>query len=111
MKNLAIFVHFFREFQFPITALSSVLSKITPNKRPLSLINPKISFHFVTNEKIPTLCLGLYAVLIPAVVIFFVAIITVPVLAAPKSAQKSLVWKRKFWKCHTRWLGLVLSLA
>jgi len=91
--------------------LGGALSRISPNKRPFSLINPEISFPFVHHEKVPTLYLGLYAFIIPAVIIFLVAIILVPGPTVPKSAPKSLIWKRKLWEWHTGWLGLALSLG
>jgi len=91
--------------------LGGALARISPNKRPFSLINPEISFPFVNHEKVPTLYLGLYALIIPAVIILLVAIILVPGPTVPKSAPKSLIWKRKLWEWHTGWLGLALSLG
>lgn len=91
--------------------LGAALSVISPNKRPFSLVNPEISFPFVHQEKVPTLYLGLYGLIIPAVIIFFVAIVLVPGPSVPKSTPKSLIWKRKLWEWHTGWLGLALSLG
>jgi hypothetical protein len=91
--------------------LGAGLAVISPNKRPFSLVNPEISYPFVNKEKVPTLYLGLYALIIPAAIIFFVAIVLVPGPTVPRSAPKSLIWQRKLWEWHTGWLGLALSLG
>ncbi|EPE31569.1 Acid phosphatase/Vanadium-dependent haloperoxidase [Glarea lozoyensis ATCC 20868] len=91
--------------------IGAALANITPNKRPFSLINPEISFPFVTQEKISTVNLGLTCLVAPAVIIFIVSILLVPGPTVSKSVPKSLIWRRKIWEWHTGWLGLALSHA
>ncbi|KAG0649837.1 Phosphatidate phosphatase [Hyphodiscus hymeniophilus] len=91
--------------------VGGVLSIITPNKRPFSLVDADISFPYVTKEKISTATLVVCCLAAPAVIIFLVTILLVPGPTVPKSTPKALIWKRKLWELHTGWLGLGLSLA
>lgn len=91
--------------------VGGVFSIITPNKRPFSLVDPEISFPYVTKEKISTATLILCGLVAPAVIIFLITILLVPGPTVPKSTPKALIWRRKLWELHTGWLGLGLSLA
>jgi membrane-associated phospholipid phosphatase len=91
--------------------IGAALANITPNKRPFSLINPEISFPFVTNEKVSTVNLGLTCLVAPAVVIFVVSILLVPGPTVSKAIPKALIWRRKLWEWHTGWIGLALAHA
>ena len=91
--------------------VGAALSVLTPNERPFSLVDPDISFPYVTKEKISTstlICCGLVA---PGVIIFFVTILLVPGPTVPKSTPKALIWRRKLWEWHVGWLGLGLALS
>jgi hypothetical protein len=92
-------------------AVGAVLNIITPNKRPFSLVDADISFPYVAKEKISTATLFACGLVVPAVIIFLVAILLVPGPTVPKSTPKALIWRRKLWEFHTGWLGLALSLA
>lgn len=91
--------------------IGGVFSIITPNKRPFSLVDPDVSFPYVTKEKISTATLVLCGLVAPVIIIFLVAIFLVPGPTVPKSTPKALIWRRKLWELHTGWLGLGLSLA
>lgn len=91
--------------------VGGVFSIITPNKRPFSLVDPDISFPYVTKEKISTATLTLCGLVAPVVIIFLITIFLVPGPTVPKSTPKGLIWRRKLWELHTGWLGLGLSLA
>lgn len=91
--------------------VGAAFSSITPNKRPFSLANPEISFPHVLKEKVSLAVLIVCGLVIPAAIIFLVAILLVPGPTVSKSTPKTLTWKRKLWEWHTGWLGLALSLA
>jgi membrane-associated phospholipid phosphatase len=91
--------------------IGAALANITPNKRPFSLINPEISFPFVTHEKVTSVNLGLVAFVAPAVIIFIVSILLVPGPTVSKATPKALIWRRKLWEWHTGWIGLALAHA
>ena len=91
--------------------VGGVFAIITPNKRPFSVVNPDISFPYVTKEKISTATLVLCGLVAPAIIIFAVSLLLVPGPTVPKSVPKALIWRRKLWEWHTGWLGLGLSLA
>jgi membrane-associated phospholipid phosphatase len=91
--------------------VGGVFSIITPNKRPFTLVNPEISYPFVTKEKISTATLILCGLVAPGVIIFLVCFFLVPGPTVSKSTPKALIWRRKLWEWHTGWLGLGLSLA
>lgn len=91
--------------------VGGIFSIITPNKRPFSLVDPDISFPYVTKEKISTATLVLCGLVAPVVIIFLITIFLVPGPTVPKSIPKGLIWRRKLWELHTGWLGLGLSLV
>lgn len=91
--------------------VGAAFSRITPNKRPFSLVDADISFPYVHKEKISTALLVILGLAVPAVIVFAVSILLVPGPTVPKSTPKSLIWKRKLWEWHAGWLGLALSLA
>ncbi|KAI0999086.1 hypothetical protein K3495_g9110 [Podosphaera aphanis] len=82
-----------------------------PNKRPFSLQNPEIGFPFQNHEKVPTMMLGVYALAIPACLIYIISMLLVPGPTVSKSTPKDLIWSRKLWEWHAGWLGLFLSLS
>lgn len=93
------------------TAVGAVLANMTPNKRPFSLSNPEISYPFQHQEKVSLAMLGLYAMGLPAVIIFTVCMVLVPGPTIPKQIPKHAIWSRKLWEWHVGWLGLALSLS
>ncbi|KAK5987629.1 Phosphatidate phosphohydrolase 3 [Cladobotryum mycophilum] len=76
-----------------IAVIGYVLGRITPNKRPFSLVDPNISFPFTENETVPDWLLFVLCAVVPVAVIF------------------SLVWRRKLWELHIGWLGLLMSVG
>ncbi|TAQ88533.1 Phosphatidate phosphatase/4-nitrophenylphosphatase [Chlorociboria aeruginascens] len=91
--------------------VGAAFSRTTPNKRPFSILNPDISFPYVVHEKISSALLIICSLIIPAVIILFVALVFVPGPTVPKSVPKALIWRRKLWEWHAGWLGLALSLV
>ena len=91
--------------------VGGLFSIITPNKRPFSLVNPDISYPYVTKQKISLSTLVLCGLAAPVVIIFLITILLVPGPTVPKSTPKALIWRRKLWELHTGLLGLGLSLA
>ncbi|KAL7927413.1 acid phosphatase/Vanadium-dependent haloperoxidase [Trichoderma austrokoningii] len=94
-----------------VTAVGYVLGRITPNKRPFSLVDPDISFPFTVHETVPDWLLFVLSSGVPAVVIIIVSIIFVPGATVPKNTPASLVWKRKLWELHIGLLGLLMSVG
>jgi len=89
-----------------------IFSDRSPNKRPFSLGDPAISFPYVgSDEKIPTWLLIVLGLVVPAVVILFIALLLVPGPTTPSGLPKSLIWRRKLWEWYAGWTGLALSLA
>ncbi|KAI9716459.1 MAG: hypothetical protein M1812_005354 [Candelaria pacifica] len=86
-------------------------SKITPNKRPFSLVDSSISFPYVTKPKISSAVLIVLSLIVPGIIIPIVTLLLVPGPTIPKGTPKSLIWRRKIWEWHTGWMGLGLSLA
>ncbi|KHJ36378.1 putative pap2 domain containing protein [Erysiphe necator] len=82
-----------------------------PNKRPFSLENPDISFPYKIHEKVSVRWLGLYAFIIPALVIFAICLVLVPGPTVTKSTPRSAIWHRRMWELHVGLLGLSFSLS
>ncbi|KAL5349405.1 hypothetical protein ACLOAV_005696 [Pseudogymnoascus australis] len=91
-------------------AIGVGLGEISPNKRPISLSNPELSYpdnpDTVTIAVVIIVSLGA-----PAAIIFLVSLILVPGPSVPASVPKSLIWRRKLWEWFTGWLGLGMSCA
>ncbi|OBT75264.1 hypothetical protein VF21_05648 [Pseudogymnoascus sp. 05NY08] len=91
-------------------AIGVGLGTISPNKRPISLSNPELSYpdnpDTVTIAVVIIVSLGA-----PAVIIFLTSLLLVPGPSVPKSVPKSLIWRRKLWEWFTGWLGLGMSCA
>ncbi|KFY91028.1 hypothetical protein V500_04838 [Pseudogymnoascus sp. VKM F-4518 (FW-2643)] len=91
-------------------AIGVGLGEISPNKRPISLSNPELSYpdnpDTVTIAVVIIVSLGA-----PAAIIFIVSLLLVPGPSVPKSVPKSLIWRRKLWEWFTGWLGLGMSCA
>jgi membrane-associated phospholipid phosphatase len=91
--------------------VGSVVSRITPNKRPFSPVDPTISFPFVHKEKISSLLLFILAVISPGVIISLICLFFIPGPAAEAGSSKWRTWRRKGWELNTGLLGLGLSCA
>ncbi|OBT89546.1 hypothetical protein VE02_01083 [Pseudogymnoascus sp. 03VT05] len=91
-------------------AIGLGLGTISPNKRPISLSNPELSYpdnpDTVTIAVVIIVSLGA-----PAVIIFLTSLLLVPGPSVPKSVPKGLIWRRKLWEWFTGWLGLGMSCA
>ncbi|OBT95300.1 hypothetical protein VE01_06628 [Pseudogymnoascus verrucosus] len=91
-------------------AIGVALGTISPNKRPISLSNPELSYpdnpDTVTIAVVIIVSLGA-----PAAIIFIVSLLLVPGPSVPKSVPKGLIWRRKLWEWFTGWLGLGMSCA
>ncbi|OBT61495.1 hypothetical protein VE03_09332 [Pseudogymnoascus sp. 23342-1-I1] len=91
-------------------AIGVGLGEISPNKRPISLSNPELSYpdnpDTVTIAVVIIVSLGA-----PAAIILIVSLLLVPGPSVPKSVPKSLIWRRKLWEWFTGWLGLGMSCA
>ncbi|RFU72443.1 pap2 domain containing [Trichoderma arundinaceum] len=94
-----------------VAAVGYVLGRITPNKRPFSLVDPDISFPFTIHETVPDWLLFVLSCAVPAGIIVIVSIIFVPGATVPKNTPASLVWKRKLWELHIGLLGLLMSVG
>ncbi|KAL7794559.1 PAP2 superfamily domain-containing protein [Trichoderma ceciliae] len=94
-----------------VAAVGYVLGRITPNKRPFSLVNPEISFPFTVHETVPDWLLFVLSCGVPAVIIVIVSIIFVPGATVPKNTPASFIWKRKLWELHVGLLGLLMSVG
>src|SRR6266516_5986000 len=93
-----------------VAGVGVAFGRISPNKRPFSLVNPEISYPNV-NEKISTITLILVSLFAPAIIILLASLFIVPGPIVPKGTSKSLIWRRKVWEWNTGWMGLGLSLA
>ncbi|KFY25237.1 hypothetical protein V493_04748, partial [Pseudogymnoascus sp. VKM F-4281 (FW-2241)] len=91
-------------------AIGVGLGEISPNKRPIDLSNPELSYpdHPDTVTVAVVVIVSLCA---PAAIIFIVSLLLVPGPSVPKSVPKSLIWRRKLWEWFTGWLGLGMSCA
>ena len=84
---------------------------VTPNHRPFSPVDPNISFPYVEHEKISSGLLAVIALVIPAVIIAFVALVFGPGPGLTRGTPSSVVWRMKLWELHTAWMGFALGLA
>lgn len=92
-------------------ALGYVVGNVTPNKRPFYVGDPDIDFPYKGYDTVTLPVLFVVAVVVPAVVIFVLAIIVTPAQLAAESKSRSLTWRRKLWEWHAGWLGLALSVV
>ncbi|KAI9782730.1 MAG: hypothetical protein M1839_004718 [Geoglossum umbratile] len=91
--------------------VGGILSRITPNKRHFSPVDPSISFPFVNKEKVSSSVLVIVAVASPAVIIFLICLFFIPGPPARTGSSKWRIWQRKAWELNTGLLGLGLSCA
>ena len=94
-----------------IAAIGAGFWKRTPNHRPFSPVDPDISFPYTEHEKISTGLLAIIALVIPAVITAFVALIFPLGRGVTRGMPRSLVWRMKLWEWNTAWMGLGLGLA
>ncbi|KAL9116496.1 MAG: hypothetical protein Q9187_006978, partial [Circinaria calcarea] len=93
-----------------IAIVGGLFSKISPNRRPFSLVDSTIAFPY-SEEKVSTVTLALVCLVAPAIIIIPICLIFVPGPTVSKDVPKSLRWRRKLWEWNTAWLGLALALA
>ncbi|KAF1990799.1 PAP2 domain-containing protein [Aulographum hederae CBS 113979] len=86
-------------------------SYLHPYRRPFSLVDLSISYPHVEDAAIPSWLLCVVSIVIPALVVFLVALIMVPGPTVSLQTPKSLIWRRKMWEWNAGWMGLALSLA
>lgn len=94
-----------------IAAVGAGFWKKKPNHRPFSPVDPDISFPYVEHEKISTGLLVTIALVIPALITAFVALVFTPGPGVSQGAPKSRIWRIKLWEWNTAWMGLALALA
>ncbi|ELR02898.1 hypothetical protein GMDG_01120 [Pseudogymnoascus destructans 20631-21] len=91
-------------------AIGVALGTISPNKRPISLSNPELSYP--NNPDTVTVAVVIIVSLAaPAAIILLTSLLLVPGPSVPKSVPKGLIWRRKLWEWFTGWLGLGMSCA
>lgn len=92
-------------------AIAAVFSRISPNKRPFSPVNPSISYPYL-EDTISITTVGLVGVVAPAAIILLICLVVIPGPSIDRSTTpRSLIWRRKLWEWFTGWLGLGLSIA
>ena len=94
-----------------IAAVGAAFSAITPNKRPFNVTDPDISFPYVSDEKISTGLLVVLGLVVPAVIVFVIALFIGLGPATAESSSRGASVRRKLWKWNAGWMGLVVSLA
>lgn len=91
--------------------LGYVVGKLSPNKRPFYVDDLDIDFPYKNYDTISVPVLFVVSIIVPAAIIFFLAMAFVPGPTAGKVTPKSVLWKHKLWEWHAGWLGLALSLV
>ncbi|KAI9737640.1 MAG: hypothetical protein M1818_005644 [Claussenomyces sp. TS43310] len=91
--------------------VGAVLGNITPNKRPINVYDPDISFPYVAHEKVSLTTAVIVSVVAPAVIILLIAFFLVPGPTVDRETPKALIWRRKVWEWFVGWTGLGLSSA
>ncbi|KAI8683898.1 AcidPPc domain-containing protein [Fusarium keratoplasticum] len=91
--------------------IGGVFDRLSPAKRPFSLVDPSISYPFEEHELVPAYLLFTLAIGVPIVIVAVVSLIFVPGPTVPKGTPAALIWQRKLWELHVGLLGLVLSLT
>ncbi|RSM16334.1 hypothetical protein CEP52_000398 [Fusarium oligoseptatum] len=91
--------------------IGGVFDRLSPAKRPFSLVDPSISYPFEEHELVPAYLLFTLAIGVPIVIVAIVSLIFVPGPTVPKGTPAALIWQRKLWELHVGLLGLVLSLT
>ena len=94
-----------------IAAVAGGISKVHPNHRPFSLVDPDISFPYVEHQKVSLAVLFVVALIAPAILIAFIALIFVPGPSQSKQMSRSQTWRLKLWEWNAGWMGLALSCA
>jgi membrane-associated phospholipid phosphatase len=87
------------------------LSKVQGNRHAFSLDDASISLPYSENETVSDTVLITVCILAPAAIIGIICLIFVPGPLAPKGTPLSQIFWRKFWECHTGWLGLGVALS
>ncbi|KAE8371226.1 PAP2 superfamily-domain-containing protein [Aspergillus bertholletiae] len=82
---------------------------VTPNHRPFTLTDPSISFPYTEHETVPMTVAIVVALIVPAVIIVFVALVLVSGSRVPQ--DRATVWRMKLWEWNAGWLGLGLAAA
>ena len=103
--------------KYLLTRLASIFALIAwrfnqaaPNDRAFSLLDLEISFPMV-HETVSSTVLAVVAIVAPAVIIFLVAILAIPGLAASRVLSRGQLLRRKLWEWNSGWLGLGLSIT
>jgi membrane-associated phospholipid phosphatase len=87
------------------------LSKVQGNRHAFSLDDASISYPYSENETVSDTVLITVSILAPAAIIGIICLIFVPGPTAPRGTPLSQTFWRKFWECHTGWLGLGVALS
>lgn len=85
-------------------------NKLTPLYHHFSLLDLSIAYPF-GGELVSTTSLIIASAILPAVIVFLIAILLVPGLQLSRRATRSQLIRRKLWELNTGWLGLALSLV
>lgn len=88
-----------------------VVGNIRPNKRPFHLDDPTIDFPYENHDTVSLPVLFIVSIVVPAAVIFLVAMLFIPGPTVTKGTPKPYIWRRKLWEWHAGWLGLALSVV
>ncbi|KAJ4173468.1 hypothetical protein NW754_012470 [Fusarium falciforme] len=82
--------------------IGGVFDRLSPAKRPFSLVDPSISYPFEEHELVPAYLLFTLAIGVPIVIVAVVSLIFVPGPTVPKGTPAALIWQRKLWELHPR---------
>ncbi|KAL8824008.1 MAG: hypothetical protein Q9191_005370 [Dirinaria sp. TL-2023a] len=94
-----------------IAAVAGGVSKVHPNHRPFSLVDPDISFPYVEHQKVSMGVDFVVALVAPAILIALIALIFIPGISQSKQMSRSQTWRLKLWEWNVGWMGLALSCA
>jgi len=92
-------------------AVGGGLSKVNGNRHAFSLDDPSISYPYRLKDTVSFGVLLIVSIVAPVVIIGAISLIFVPGPTAARDTPPSLIWRRKFWECHTGWMGLGVALA